>query len=54
MNSRKCEICIVDVHKASYAKHIRIRKHLENEKQNKMSIPERLLQDSFEKKIKKL
>ena len=23
MNSRKCEICNVDVHRASYVKHIR-------------------------------
>ena len=30
-NSRICEICNVNVHRASYAKHLRSRKHLENE-----------------------
>ena len=33
MNSRKCEICNIDVHRASYAKHLRGKYHLENEKQ---------------------
>ena len=32
MNSRKRDICNVDVHRASYAKHLRSKKHLENEK----------------------
>ena len=30
MNSRKCEICNVDVHRASYIKHLRSKKHTEN------------------------
>ena len=38
MNSRKCEVC--NVHWASYAKHLRIKYHLKNEKQNGMIIPE--------------
>ena len=29
MNSRKCEVCNVDVHKASYIKHLRSEKHIE-------------------------
>ena len=33
-NSRTCEICNVDVHRASFAKHLRSKKHLE--KKNKM------------------
>ena len=30
MNSRKCVTCSVDVHRASFAKHLRSKKHLEN------------------------
>ena len=52
MNSRKCEICIVDVHRASYVKHLRSKKkHLENEKQNQMIIPQWLFQEPIENKI---
>ena len=40
MNSRKCEICNIDVHRAYYAKHLRSKTHLENKKQNEMIIPE--------------
>ena len=39
-NSRTCEICNVDVHRASFAKHLRSKKHLENIEQNEMIIPE--------------
>ena len=39
MNSRKCDICNVDVHRASYVKHLRIKKRLENVKQIEMIIP---------------
>ena len=35
MNSRKCEVCNIDVHRASYVKHQRSEKHLENK--NKMT-----------------
>ena len=31
----KCEICNVDVHRASFVKHIKIKKQLENEKKMK-------------------
>ena len=50
-NSRKCDICNVDVHRASYAKHLKTKKHLDNEKQNKMIIPEWLFQEPFEHKF---
>ena len=40
MNSRKCEICNVNDHRESYVKHLRSKKHLENEKQNEMILPE--------------
>ena len=54
MNSRKCELCNVDVHRASYMKHLRSKKHLENTKQNHMIIPEWLFQKLVENKIKKI
>ena len=40
MNIRKCDICNVDVHRASYVNHLRSRNHLENIKQNEIIIPE--------------
>ena len=54
MNSRRCEICNVDVHRASYIKHLRSKKHLENIKQNEMIIPEWLFQEPVENKINKI
>ena len=29
MNSRRCDICNIDVHRASYVKHFRSKRHLE-------------------------
>ena len=54
MNSRRCDICKIDVHRASYNKHLRSKKHLENEKQNEMIIPEWLFRESIENKIRKI
>ena len=54
MTSRKCEICNVDVHRASYNKHLRSKKHTENIKQNEMIIPEWLFKEPIENKIKKI
>ena len=53
MNSRKCEICNLHVHRASYVKHFRSKKHIENEKINIMIIQEWLFQEPIENKIKK-
>ena len=39
-NSRTCEVCNVNVHRASMQKHLRSKKHLENMIQNEMIIPE--------------
>ena len=36
MNSRRCDICSVDIHRASYMKHTRSKKPLENNKQNEI------------------
>ena len=55
-NSRTCEICNVNVHKASMQKHLRSRKHLENMIQNEMIIPEWFFKEEkspIKKKIQK-
>ena len=54
MNSHQCEVCNIDVHRASYVKHMRSRKHLENIKQNEMIIREWLFKEPFENKINKI
>ena len=54
MISRKCEICKIDVHGASYVKHLRSKKHLEKKKQNEMIIPEWIFQEPVENKIRKI
>ena len=53
MNSRKCDVCNIDVHRASSAKHIGSKKHLENEKNNDMIISEWSFKQPIENKIKK-
>ena len=35
-NSRLCEVCNVNIHRASFVKHLRSKKHLENIEQNEM------------------
>ena len=54
MNSRRCDICNADVHRASYMKHLRSKKHLENMKQNEMIIPYWLFREPVENKINKI
>ena len=54
MNSRRCEVCNVDVHRASYIKHLRSKKHMENKKQKEMIIPEWLFKEPIENKINKI
>ena len=51
MNRRNCEICNVDVHRASLIKHMRSKKHLEIIKQNEMIITKWFFQEPVEKKI---
>ena len=56
-NSRTCEVCNVDVHRASFVKHLRSKKHLENIEQNEMIIPDWLFKEErspFKKKIQKV
>ena len=54
MNSRRCEFCNIDVHRASYIKHMRSKKHIENMKQGEMIIPEWLFKEPIENKIEKI
>ena len=56
-NSRTCEICNVNVHRASMQKHLRSKKHLKNIEQNEMIIPEWLFKQEkapIKKKIQKV
>ena len=56
-NSRTCEVCKVNIHRASFVKHLRSKKQLEIEKQKEMIIPERLFEEEqtpIKKKIKKV
>ena len=38
----RCDVCNIDVHKASFAKHWRNKKLTENEKQYELILPTRL------------
>ena len=56
-NSRTCEVCNVNVHRASMQKHLRSKKHLENMIQNEMIIPEWFFKEEkspIKKKIQKV
>ena len=56
-NSLTCDICNVNVHRASFVKHLRSKKHLESIKQNEMIIPEWLFkqeQTPNKNKVKKV
>ena len=56
-NSRTCEVCNVNVHRASFLKHLRSKKHIENIEQNDMIIPEGFFKEEktpIKKKIQKV
>ena len=56
-NRRIYEVCINNVHRASFAKHLRSKKHFENEEQIGMIIPEWLFKEELtpiRKKIQKV
>ena len=56
-NSRTCDVCNVNVHRASFAKHLRSKKHLENVEQNEMFIPDWFFKEEktpIKKKIQKV
>ena len=54
MYSLKCDVCKLEVHRASYAKHLRDKKHLEIEKLNEMIITEWLFQEPIGNESKKI
>ena len=54
MNSRKCEVCDIDSHRASYVKHLRSKEHLENIKQNEVIRSECLVNEPILNKIIKI
>ena len=39
-NSRTCNVCNFNVHRSSFSKHLRSKKHLENVEQNEIIIPD--------------
>ena len=56
-NSRTWEVCNVNVHRASFVKHLRSKKLLENIEQNEMIIPDWLIKEEgspIQKKIQKI
>ena len=56
-NSRTCEVCNVNVHRASFVKHLRSKRHLEKMEQNEMIIPDWLFKEErspIKKKIQKV
>ena len=56
-NSRTCNVCNVNVHRAKLAKHLRSKKHLENVEQNEMIKPDWLFREEkspIKKKIQKV
>ena len=56
-HSRTCEVCNVNVHRASFVKHLRSKKHLENIEQNEMIIPDCLFKEeqaTIKKQIKNI
>ena len=49
-----CDICNINIHRASYNKHLRSIRHIENIKHNEMIIPDWLFKEPIENKIKKI
>ena len=56
-NSRTCEVCNVNVHRASFGKHLRSKNHLEKVEENEMIIPDWFFKEEkspIKKKIQKV
>ena len=56
-NSRRCEIFKIVVHRASFTKHLKSKKHLENLRQDETILSEWLFkaeQEPIQKKIRKV
>ena len=54
MKSRKCEVCNIDNHRASYSKHLRSKYQLQNEKQIELIIPGLFFNEPIEIEIKNI
>ena len=54
MNSRKCDVCNLSVHRASYARHLRSKSHMEIIKQKEMIILEWLFHEPVVNRINKI
>ena len=52
-NSRSCEVCNVNVHRASMQEHLTSKKHLEKIEQNEMITPEWFFKEEKHLKRKK-
>ena len=50
MNSRKCDVCFIDVQRAFYVKPLRSKDNLKNIRQNEMIIPEWLFKEPIDSK----
>ena len=44
-NSRRCDVCSIIIHGASYAKHLTNKKHLDNKGQDELIVPEWLFKE---------
>ena len=53
-NSRRCDTCNIDIQRASFAKHLRIKKHSEKEKHGALVISEWLFQEPIESNLRKM
>ena len=52
-NSLRCDLCNIDVHRASYGKHLIRKKQLEKIRQNEIIIPEWLFKEEQTRMKKK-
>ena len=52
MNRRRCEICDIDIHKASYCRHLRSEKHTVNERKFQMEWGRKFLSGGIEMVLK--
>ena len=54
-NSSRCDVCKIDIHRASYSRHLKSKKHLESTSQNEIIIPKKIQsKELYENKTKYL
>ena len=54
MNRRRCEDCNIEIHKSSYRRHLRSRKHIESLEENEIIISERIRSENIRSVIEQL